>query len=1361
MSNNFLMTGRIVVRLLKVYLLLLLSLAIYSCSGKTDGYAPSVELSGNVVITPNAITLAVNNTTVFAASGGSGSYSYSIASGSGTILSTTGNYTAPALSGTAVVRVVDGRGSYADAIVTINDALVISPSSQSLGLNATQAFSTTGGVTPITFSVASGSGTVDSSGLFTAGSSPGTSVVRATDALGNTSNATVNVYGALGISPTSETVAVNNTIAFSAGGGVAPYTYSIFSGSGSINASTGFFTAPAGAGTVTVRVTDSLGATSNALVTVNAQLQISPTTQTLLIGDTLTFSATGGVPTVSYAILSGTGSINSSSGEYTAPGSNGTAVIRATDDYGNTSDATVTITTALTITPTTKILAVNNVFSFAGVGGTPPLTYSVFSGTGTINATTGAYTAPATSGSAVVRVTDALGDSADANVTINPVLAITPSSQTMALNGNLTFSSTGGVVPYTFSVIGSGSINASTGAYTAPGSIGTDTVRVTDSFGNTADATITINNQLGISPAAITLAVNNTTTFSGLAGAPGYSFSKVSGGGTINAVSGFFTAPAVAGTTVVRVTDSLAATADATITVNAALAISPASKTLAVNNIFTFSATGGVSPYTYSITAGGGTINATSGAYTAPAAAGSATVRVTDGLNNTSDATVTINAALAISPSSDVITVVDTKTFTSTNGVSPYTYSVSSGTGSINSSTGLYTPSGAGTIIVTSTDSIGNTSDATLVVNTALAITPATAYVTLDNDYVFDFTGGVPPGTYTVVAGGGLFVDSAVGTYTAPSANGSATVRVTDALGHTSDATVTIYTGLTITPTTKTMGVGTNQTFTGAGGVGALTYAMYSGTGTINSSTGVYTAPGTAGTDVVQVSDTIGNVATATITVVSGLTISPPSLNLPIYSTATFTSVLGVPAYTYSLLTGSGSINSGTGVYTAASTIGSGSVRTTDSTATTSDAAITHIEPVEIVSGSYHTCVRYNDNSVKCWGDGASGQLGGGATADLGDAANEGGGFLSFVNLGTGRTAKQLAAGAAHTCAVLDNNTLKCWGLNTSGQLGQNNTTNLGDGPGEMGDSLPIVNVGAGRTVASVYAFGNQTCAILDNAATKCWGYNRYGSLAMGDTNNRGDSANEMGDSLTAINFGVGRTATKLVGGVDFMCAMLDNAKIKCYGRAFYGQLGYENNSAVGDSALEVGDAVAEVNLGTGRTVVELAGGYSHVCAILENSTAKCWGRNQSGQLGKGNQTNLGDDTGEMGDSLTAISLGTGFVPSKVWTARESTCFLSVAGVLKCFGEGGSGQLLVGSTQDKGDGNNEMGDNLVAADFGAGETLTSLSTGWYGYCVLTGGKRIKCWGKATNGFLLNGTTATNLGDAGGELGTPGLPWVNH
>ena len=67
---------------------------------------------------------------------------------------------------------------------------------------------------------------------------------------------------------------------------------------------------------------------------------------------------------------------------------------------------------------------------------------------------------------------------------------------------------------------------------------------------------------------------------------------------------------------------------------------------------------------------------------------------------------------------------------------------------------------------------------------------------------------------------------------------------------------------------------------------------------------------------------------------------------------------------------------------------------------------------------------------------------------------------LPAVNLGTGRTAKMIGAGDHHTCAVLDDDSVKCWGRNDYGQLGLGDTSNRGDGPGEMGDNLPIVDLG-------------------------------------------------------------------------------------------------------------------------------------------------------------------------------------------------------------------------------------------------------------------------------------------------------------
>ena len=135
------------------------------------------------------------------------------------------------------------------------------------------------------------------------------------------------------------------------------------------------------------------------------------------------------------------------------------------------------------------------------------------------------------------------------------------------------------------------------------------------------------------------------------------------------------------------------------------------------------------------------------------------------------------------------------------------------------------------------------------------------------------------------------------------------------------------------------------------------------------------------------------------------------------------------------------------------------------------------------------------------------------------------GDILPTVALGAGRTAVAIAAGEVHTCALLDDATVKCWGGNGSGQLGLGNTTSRGDNANEMGDSLPAVALGAGRTAVSIATKFDDTCAVLDDGSVKCWGINNSGQLGLSDTTTRGDNASEMGDSLPAVALGTGRTA--------------------------------------------------------------------------------------------------------------------------------------------------------------------------------------------------------------------------------------------
>ena len=112
------------------------------------------------------------------------------------------------------------------------------------------------------------------------------------------------------------------------------------------------------------------------------------------------------------------------------------------------------------------------------------------------------------------------------------------------------------------------------------------------------------------------------------------------------------------------------------------------------------------------------------------------------------------------------------------------------------------------------------------------------------------------------------------------------------------------------------------------------------------------------------------------------------------------------------------------------------------------------------------------------------------------------------MDLGTGRTAKAISAGGSFSCALLDNGFIKCWGHNSYGQLGLGDRSNRGGSANEMGDNLPAVSLGTGRTVKSISSGAYHTCALLDDGSVKCWGRNNEGQLGLGDTFNRGDGAN-------------------------------------------------------------------------------------------------------------------------------------------------------------------------------------------------------------------------------------------------------------
>lgn len=669
----------------------------------------------------------------------------------------------------------------------------------------------------------------------------------------------------------------------------------------------------------------------------------------------------------------------------------------------------------------------------------------------------------------------------------------------------------------------------------------------------------------------------------------------------------------------------------------------------------------------------------------------------------------------------------------------------------------------------------------------ALAISPSPLYIQAATAFTFTASGGTGAYTWSNTAGADGATILAVPPNTADYLS-RASVYATDTVTLTSGATnitatVATYSPLVISPTTLSIAINSAQSFTATGGClngtncvgGTRVFSMASGTGTIVPGTGAYVSGSSAGTDVVQVADSIGNVAQATVTVSSTLTISPPTLKLPVFSTNVFSSILGTQPYTYSIFAGTGTIApipmTSTALYTAPSAIGTATVRVTDFGANTSDSAVTIIEPVELAGGQYFMCARYNQGSVKCWGYGGSGQLGIGSTATIGDSATanaEVGGANLFVNLGTGRTATKIVAGLTHVCAMLDNSTMKCWGGNSAGQLGLGDVANRGDGANEMGDFLPAINLGTGKTPTSIYAFGYTSCAILNDATLKCWGKNNAGQLGKGDVASRGDGPGEMGDSLAVINLGTGKTATQVSGGLDFACAILNDGSVKCWGQNKNGQLGKDNATDLGSSANQMGDNLTAINIngtsGSTRTALEIASGYEHTCIRRDNNTIICWGRNNVGHCGVGstvgNNTDIGDQTGEMA-ALAGVTMGAGFgTPAALFIYGRSSCAMDTANVVKCWGRNQEAQLEIGSS-----GNNQSAPPAAVVNYGTGLVLSKLSASFYTPCAIFTNKRIKCWGRGTDGgglsigIFLNGNTTANLGDAASTGDT--LPFVNH
>ena len=351
---------------------------------------------------------------------------------------------------------------------------------------------------------------------------------------------------------------------------------------------------------------------------------------------------------------------------------------------------------------------------------------------------------------------------------------------------------------------------------------------------------------------------------------------------------------------------------------------------------------------------------------------------------------------------------------------------------------------------------------------------------------------------------------------------------------------------------------------------------------------------------------------------------------------------------------------------------------------------VKHIVPVDVTglssgaqaisAGTYHTCALTSGGGIKCWGANNHGQLGNNSTAPSGVP-------VDVTGLTSGVAA--ISASTSHTCALMGDGKVKCWGWNGNGQLGNNSTT----------DSPVPVEV-SGLTGATALGAGDRhTCAAVPAAPfVKCWGGNWNGQL--------GDNSTTPSPVPVDVS-GLTGQVISIDAGLMHTCAAMAAGGIQCWGFNAVGQLGDGSNT----------DRHVPVPVSGITAIAAVSTGYEHTCTALSTG-AKCWGVNYDGELGNNSVTgsNVPVTVSGLTTGITDISAGS-----------YHTCAV-VNGGAKCWGYNYFGQL----------GNNSTSGSWVPMNVnGLSSGVTSLSAGDSHTCAVVSGGA-KCWGALYYGQLGNG-----------------------
>jgi len=292
---------------------------------------------------------------------------------------------------------------------------------------------------------------------------------------------------------------------------------------------------------------------------------------------------------------------------------------------------------------------------------------------------------------------------------------------------------------------------------------------------------------------------------------------------------------------------------------------------------------------------------------------------------------------------------------------------------------------------------------------------------------------------------------------------------------------------------------------------------------------------------------------------------------------------------------------------------------------------------VAISGMAEHACALIEDGSVQCWGDNGSGRLGDGTATDSATP-------VSVTGLAGPVIA--VSAGNTHSCAVIDDGSVQCWGSNTNGRLGDGTTTN---------SATPVSVTGLAGPVISVAAGAGHTCVVIEGGDVQCWGNGSFGRFGNGTSTS----------SKTPVSVpSLAGLGAAVVAGDAQTCFLLNDGTVRCTGSNSAGSLGNGTTSSSNTP-------VAVQNLaGVVTAIPEFRG--NHHCALIQGGSVQCWGSNFSGQLGDGSTTNRSAAVAVTDLAGSVVAVATGF---------SHSCAVIDDGSVQCWGFNGAGQVGDGTTE--------------------------------------------------------------------------------